>query len=206
MKALQITSLIAAGALTLAALLSTADAASSPASTAPTPIAGDFEVDGSHSSLIFRVQHMGASYFYGRFNEVSGILHLDEEDPSDSSAEVLVRAESVDTNSESRDKHVKGPDFLDAKQFPEISFVSKRVERTGGSWKMEGELTLHGTTKPITVDFEKVGEGKNRGGDRVVGFHAVFTIDRTDFGITYGPGALGAEIEMTVSLETTASK
>ena len=87
-----------------------------------------YSVDAGHSSVIFRAKHYGATNFYGRFNELSGSLTLDTDDPTKSSIELEVRAESVDTFSERRDRHLRSPDFFNAKQFPVISFKSKSVK------------------------------------------------------------------------------
>ncbi|MCB9915920.1 MAG: YceI family protein [Planctomycetes bacterium] len=199
--------LASAGAVALTLALATAPSAAALA-PAPAPAAAaapvTLTIDGVHSSMIFRIQHMDTAWFYGRFNRFGGKIQFDEEKPENSSVEFTVDATSVDTNSEQRDTHVKSPDFLDAKQFPELKFVSESVSREGGVWKASGKLTAHGVTKPLTIEFEKSGESKGRGGERVVGFHTHFDFDRNDFGITYGEGALGKRVELWVSLETKA--
>lgn len=181
-----------------------AAAPSVPTTAAAAPEA--FVVDGGHSSVLFRIQHMNAGLFYGRFNEVEGRLTLDEAQPSNSSVEVTVQAASVDTNSAKRDQHVTSPDFLDAKQFPTISFKSESVSREGGLWKAEGKLTLHGVSKPLTFEFEKTGEAEGRGGKKVIGFHAELEVDRTEFGMDYGTSSLGAKLKLIVSLEAGAAE
>ncbi|MFT7670387.1 MAG: polyisoprenoid-binding protein YceI [Planctomycetota bacterium] len=175
-------------------------------STEPTSAARTLTVDGGHSSILFRIQHMEASYFYGRFNEVEGEIVFDEEDPAKSSVALTIMADSVDSNSGKRDEHIKSPDFLDAKQFAAIEFISTKVEQKGDTWKVTGNLEFHGTQNEITVDFEKTGEGKGRGGEAVLGFLSTFTIDRTDYGMDYMIGPLGKELQLTVSLEAKGSK
>ncbi len=177
--------------------------ATAPVEVAAAPLAAEsFEVDGGHSSVLFRIKHMKVAYFYGRFNDVSGTILLDEEDPTKSTASITIKAASVDSNSEKRDEHITGPDFLDAKQFPELKFTSKSVKRDGAVWKMTGDLEMRGTRKSVSLDFEKTGEAAGRGGGTVAGFHSRFTIDRTEWGMDYmAGGPLGNEIEMTVSLE-----
>lgn len=201
-----------ASTLALAAFLTLGAAswsagASSVAASPRAPYAEEhaFKVDGGHSSVVFRVKHLGTSWFYGRFNSVEGSLVFDEAHPEACRVEVRVAAESVDTADEKRDRHVKSPDFLDARQFPELRFESRSVTHSGDTWKAKGELTLHGVTKPLEVDFQKVGEGQGFRGEEILGFHATFSIDRTDFGMDYSTEALGAEIELTVSLEVGAS-
>ena len=181
--------------------LATAPAPAPAAASAPQA----FVVDAGHSSILFRIQHMNAGMFYGRFNELEGKLTLDEAEPSNSSVEVTVQAASVDTNSTKRDQHVTSPDFLDAKQFPTISFKSEKVSREGGLWKAEGKLSLHGVTKPVSFEFEKTGEAEGRGGKKLVGFHAEVEVDRTEFGMDYGTGSLGSKLMLIVSLEASSA-
>ncbi len=182
--------------------LDAATALSTPKVSAPE----SFTVDGGHSSVLFRVEHMKTSLFYGRFNELEGQLVLDEGQPEGSSVEITVQAASVDTNDAKRDQHITGPDFLDAKQFPTISFKSEKVSREGGVWKAEGKLSLHGVTKTIALEFEQTGEGKGFKGEKLVGFHTRFEIDRTEFGMDYSSEMLGESIELTISLEAGASE
>lgn len=206
MKLFPLTGLLALACLLPLALTPAPASAGAPAASAPASKAGlNLAIDGGHSSVVFRIKHMDTSWFYGRFNRIAGGIILDEGEPSKSKASIMIIADSVDTNDEKRDQHVKGPDFLDVKQFPMLNFTSKAVEKTGDRWRVTGELELHGTKKEVAVDFEKTGEGKARGGERLVGFLGTFTIDRTDFGIEYGIGALGKEIEVTISLETKES-
>ncbi|MFT7486339.1 MAG: polyisoprenoid-binding protein YceI, partial [Candidatus Paceibacteria bacterium] len=116
--------------------------------------------------------------------------------PSKSSVEITIKTGSVDSNSKKRDEHLLSPDFLDAKQFPEMTFKSSEISQSGETWHATGILAFHGTRKEVSLDFEKTGEG-----GKLMGFHTQFTIDRTEWGIDYGTGALGKEIEIIVSLE-----
>src|SRR5262245_15621683 len=136
------------------------------------------EIDGVHSSMVFKIKHMGTANFYGRFNDISGKLVLGG-DPSKDSVEVQVKAESIDTANEKRDQHVKGPDFFNVKQFPHITFKSKSVKADGDKgYQVNGELTLHGVTKPLEVKVEMIGSSSDaRLGDRS-GFETTFTIKR----------------------------
>jgi polyisoprenoid-binding protein YceI len=193
--------LLLAGSLTLAAFNSAQ--AMAPVVTPTAPVVGAFTVDGGHSSVLFKIKHKDTAYAYGRFNQVSGTINYDSANPAKSSVTVTIPTQSVDTNSKKRDEHLLGPDFLDAKQFPELKFTSKSVKQVGDTWQAKGTMEFHGTRKEISIDFEKTGESAGRGGGKVLGFHSVFTIDRTDWGIDYGIGALGKEIEVTVSLELT---
>ena len=174
-------------------------ASSSGASAAEAEI---YAVDGTHSSVLFKVRHNDVSYFYGRFGDVSGTFSFDEEKASECSVEIEVKAESIDTRTAKLDQHLRSPDFFDAKQFPVISFKSTKVKKGKDKvYSVTGDLSLHGVTKSITVDMEHVGTADGRRG-KLMGFHTTFTIDRTDFGMNYGIGtALGSEVEMTISIE-----
>jgi polyisoprenoid-binding protein YceI len=176
-----------------------ADPAAAPALTSAGPV--ELAVDGGHSSCVFRIQHMGAAYFYGRFNRLEGSIVYDADEASKCSVELTIDAGSVDTNSDKRDQHVLSPDFLDAKQFPRMAFKSSKVEAKGGLLVATGTLELHGAKKEVTIEIEKTGVAEGRGGGRVYGFHTSFTIDRTDFGMTNMVGPLGKEVVVMVGLE-----
>jgi len=161
-----------------------------------------FDVDPVHSSVVFRINHLGVAPFYGRFNEMEGSFDLAD----GGSVSVTVMAESVDTNNENRDNHLRNPDFFNAKQFPEITFESTSVKSTGDdTYEVEGELTMLGTTKPVTATFTKIGEGeRGRFGYRA-GIETEVTIKRSDYGMTFylDNGALGDEVKLLIALEGT---
>ena len=159
-----------------------------------------FNIDSVHSTAIFRVQHLGAGNFYGRFNELEGTIDWDAEDGP--SFDVSIKIESVDSGNEALDKHLKNADFFDAKQFPTMTFKSTGAKKMGDNWKVTGEMTMHGVTKPVEVDMEFVGRADVGRGDRV-GFETTFTIKRSDFGMNWGVenGALGDATKIIVSLE-----
>ena len=174
------------------------------AAAAATPASAEavtYAVDSVHSSALFKVKHMGVSYFYGRFAEMSGTLTVDE-DPSKCSLLIEVPAESIDSGNDKLDQHLRSPDFFDAKQFPVVGFKSTKVEAgEDGGYRVTGDFILHGVTKSITVDVEKTGSADGRSG-KLIGFHTVFTIDRREFDMNYGTdGPLGSDVELTISLE-----
>jgi polyisoprenoid-binding protein YceI len=107
----------------------------------------------------------------------------------------------VDTRSDKRDQHLKSPDFFNSKQFPTITFKSNKVEGSGDSYKISGDLTIHGVTKPITVDFKKGAEGKGGGGKTVSGGEARFTIKRSDYDMKFMIGPLDDDVNIILSLE-----
>ncbi len=170
-----------------------------------TSFAGDhYSIDNTHSSMIFRVKHQNIAYFYGRFNDLKGTFLLDDAKPANSVVRVVVKAKSIDTDDKKRDKHLKSPDFFDVKQFPAIEFESTRVTKIADMehmFQVTGDLTLHGVTKEVTAMVEHTGSGKGRGGKDIAGFEAILVVNRTDFGMTYGKGALGEEVRITLSAE-----
>jgi polyisoprenoid-binding protein YceI len=161
--------------------------------------ADTFKIDPVESSVVFSVTY-GVSNFYGRFNDVSGTVVLDKADPSKSSVELTIPVESVDTHNEKRDQHLKSPDFFNAKQFPVMTFKSKQVESSGDTYKVTGDFTLHGVTKPLTLEIKKGGEGKGMEGEIRGGGETHFTIKRSDYGMNFMQGQLGDEINIVVSL------
>lgn len=164
--------------------------------------ADTYEVDASHSMIIFRAKHMGVSYNYGRFNEFSGNLAVDETDAANSMIELEVKAASVDTGNEKRDQHLRNPDFFNAKQFPVITFKSTEVKKVDeDTLEVTGDLGLHGVKKSVTVEVEITGKGKNQQGTALIGFETTFTIKRSEFGMDYGIGAVSDDIRITVSVE-----
>jgi polyisoprenoid-binding protein YceI len=173
------------------------------AAVRPASEAASFEIDAVHSSAIFKIKHVGVAYFFGRFDRMRGKLAFDEEQPEASSIRVVIDAESVNTNHDGRDRHVKSADFLNAKVHPEIVFESKRVERKEELYLVTGDLSLNGVTKEVTAKVEHTGSGDTPQGYKI-GFLATFVIDGRDFDISYiekQPGALGPEIELHVSIE-----
>jgi polyisoprenoid-binding protein YceI len=163
--------------------------------------ARSFTVDSGHSSVVFRVLHLNTAFFYGTFDKVSGSLNWDSANPANSSLEVVIDANSVDSNHPKRDEHLRSPDFFNAGEFPEITFKSKSFAKDGEKFSVTGELSFNGTTKEMTVPFEKTGEGKNMQGSAIVGGEAIFTLNRSEFGVKYGPGTLGEEVRVIVSIE-----
>lgn len=164
--------------------------------------ADTFEIDPVHTTVIFKIQHMGVSNFYGRFNDVTGSVGIDAANPTNDSLVVQVKAASLDTNNKQRDRDVTSPSFFNATEFPTISFKSTKVAKAGDGYAVTGDLTFHGVTKPITVNLTLNGPKQTPMGNRV-GFETTFTIKRTDYGIdTYvANGGLGDEVQITVSGE-----
>lgn len=165
-----------------------------------------YQQDASHSAVIFAANHAQVGYTYGRFNETEGTLEYDAENPENSSFVFTIITESVDTNNADRDDHLRSGDFFNANQFPTIDFVSTSISATGdNTFDVTGDLTLHGETQEITMPVTMTGEGTNRRGKAMIGFHSEFEIDRTDFGMNNlrqaDGGSVGDIIMLIVSFE-----
>ncbi|HEX6886382.1 MAG TPA: YceI family protein, partial [Planctomycetota bacterium] len=161
-------------------------------------------VDNVHSAVLFRTLHVGIAEAHGRFNRISdkSLIVLDP-DPAKCSVLLVVEADSVDTASENRDKHLRSGDFFNAKEFPEIVFESQEVRGQDGAWEVVGELSFHGVTKGVTAKARRVGQGEFQGKQKV-GLVAELEIDMQDFGIEMvkkNPGAVGPKVALTISLE-----
>lgn len=162
---------------------------------------GTFEVDGVHSSNVFRVKHMDVSNFYGRFSQIEGTFTLDDADPTKAAFDIKLKTASIDTASEARDKHLKSDEYFDAEKHPEIAFKSHSVKKTGaGTLEVAGELTMKGVTRPLTATVELTGVGKGFRGGVICGWETTFTVKRSDFGVGK-PEGLGDEVRITISVE-----
>ena len=163
-----------------------------------------YQIDAVHSSVLFRAKHLGVTYFYGRFNEFSGNITMDETDVSKSKVEFEVKTESVDTANKKRDQHLRSPDFFNTKQFPVITFKSTKVSVMAGQENMlevTGDFALHGVKKSITVDIEITGKTNFPQVGEVIGFLTTFDIKRSEYGFNFGMEGVNDEIQITVSVE-----
>jgi polyisoprenoid-binding protein YceI len=167
--------------------------------------AGTFKLDPAHSFIVFEVAHLDLGKAWGLFVAPTGSVTIDDADPSKSFVQVDVKVDSFDTGTPRRDDHVRGPDFFDAKQFPNAGFKSTSVKKTGdNTYEVAGEFTMHGVTKPLTVTLIKLGEKDTVApfGYRAA-FETVFKVKRTDFGITTMGQIVGDEVTLHVNLEGT---
>jgi polyisoprenoid-binding protein YceI len=166
-----------------------------PAEAAGFAAAGN-AIDGGHSSVVFKIMHKKKAPFYGVFKDVSGSFNLDAADAAKSSLEVKVKADSVDTRIGGRDTHVKSADFLSAKEFPEITFKSTAVKKTGDkAFEVTGDMTFRGVTKPVTAQVTQTDDAGK-------GLEAKFQIKRSEFGNNSAAGKdLGDEVDFIVALE-----
>jgi len=172
--------------------------------SSPAAQAADYVIDtkGAHASIQFRVQHLGYSWLYGRFNTFAGAFSYDDTNPGASKVNVTIDTASVDSNHAERDKHLRGTDFLDVDQYPKAKFVSTGVEvNADGSAKISGDFTFHGITKSITLDVKKMGEGQDPWGGYRAGFEGSTTITMADYGLTFNLGPASTEAEIILTLE-----
>ena len=164
--------------------------------------ADTYQVDPVHSSMLFKIRHLNVADFYGFFDDVSGTVSLDPANAAGSSLNLEVKTDSIDTRNPKRNQDLKGPDFFNVKQFPTITFKSTKVENAGAdAYRVTGNLTLRGVTKPLALEFKKTGEGKGMKDEYRAGGEAQFTIKRSDFGMSYMQGVLGDEVTLIISLE-----
>jgi polyisoprenoid-binding protein YceI len=166
--------------------------------------ADDYVIDtkGAHASIKFRVQHLGFSWLYGRFNEFSGNFSYDEKQPENASVEVTIKTSSVDSNHAERDKHLRSDDFLNVAKYPEAKFVSTSyTQDKDGNGVLKGNLTLNGVTKPLEIDVEFIGAGKDPWGGYRAGFEGTTRFAMADFGIVKDLGPKSKDVEMILSVE-----
>jgi len=172
-----------------------------------TAVAGTstWTIDPSHSTVEFVAKHMMITTVKGRFAEFTGTIVADEENLAGSSVDVTMQTASIDTRSEQRDGHLRSADFLDVENYPEVTFRSTRVEGTKEEFKLTGDLTIRGVTRPITLDVTFGGEGKDPWGGTRASFSAHGKFDRRDFGLTWNvaleTGGILVSNEVKINIE-----
>jgi len=167
----------------------------------PLAQAADYTVDPTHSFVQWRIQHLGYSWLYGRFNKLSGEFSHDPDKPEASRIMVEVDTASVDSNHAERDKHLRNADFLDVGTHPKAQFKSTGYTGSAQEGTMSGELTLMDVTKPVSIKVSKLGEGNDPWGGYRAGFIGTLLLDRRDFGIDYGLGAKSWTLEIELGIE-----
>ena len=149
------------------------------------PTKGTFVLDQSHTQIGFVARHLMVSKVRGRFADYEGAIVV-ADDPSESSVEVIIQAASINTNDVNRDNHVRTNDFLAVEEYPTLTFRSTKVElRPTGAWKVHGDLTVRGVTRPIVLDVEFEGVIQDPWGNQRLGFTASAEIDRNEFGVSF---------------------
>ena len=171
------------------------------AAISPAALADSYKIDPSHSFVSFKIQHLGFSVMMGRFNTIDGAFTYDPADPNSAEVSVTIDTASVDTNHAKRDKHLRDEDFLNVEKFPQATFKSTKFEEMGEKATLQGELTLHGVTRPVTLDVVHVGHGEDPWGGYRRGFSATTSIKRSDFDMTYDLGPASEEMQLEISIE-----
>jgi len=167
-----------------------------------------YQIDKVHSLAGFKIRHL-FSKTAGRFTDFGGTLHFDAAKPEDSRIEITIQAASIDTDNENRDNHLRTADFFDVEKYPTITFMSTKIEPTGEKdrFKVTGDFTMLGVTKPVTISVELLGFAEFPGMGHRGGFSASTTINRKDFGMQWnkvfdaGGTILGEEVEIDFPIE-----
>ena len=163
-----------------------------------------WKIDPAHSSVEFQVRHLGVSTVRGALTGVKGDVVLDEKDFAKSSVEAVIDANTVNTNNDARDKHLKSPDFFDVAKNPTLNFKSVKIVTDGGKKQIIGDLTLGGVTKSVTLDVDgPAPPQKGMHGGLVSGFSATGVLKRTDFnfGQKFAAPMLSDEVKFTIDVE-----
>jgi polyisoprenoid-binding protein YceI len=168
-----------------------------------------WKIDPAHSAAEFAVRHMMVSTVRGGFRNITGTIDYDPEHVEKAVVEATIEVgQMTSTGVPDRDKHLKSPDFLNAAEYPTITFKSKKVEKTGAdSARITGDLTIRGTTREVVFDAEHIGQVTSPYGQTVTGFEGSLTINREDFGLTWnmvveGGGVLvGKEVKISLAVE-----
>jgi polyisoprenoid-binding protein YceI len=155
-------------------------------STATEILSGNYAIDPAHSRIGFVARHAMITKVRGSFNEFEGTGHFDGDDPANSRFELTIQAASIDTRNADRDAHLRSNDFFDMDTYPQIRFVSTSVERVDDeNYRVTGDLTIKGVTKPVSVDFEFTGAAVDPFGNHRIGLEGTTTVNRKDWGLNW---------------------
>ncbi|HVN28811.1 MAG TPA: YceI family protein [Candidatus Binataceae bacterium] len=170
--------------------------------------AATWDLDPAHTNISFSVKHMMLSNVTGSFDKFSGTITANDDDPKSVAIEVTIDASSVDTHNEKRDGHLKSPDFFDVAKYPTITFKSAKIEPDGDNkWKVTGDLTMHGVTKPVTLEVTGPTPEVNVMGAPHRAAEATTTINRQDFGVAFnktldnGGLVVGNDVAITINVD-----
>ena len=166
-------------------------------------------LDPTHSEVQFKVKHLVISTVTGAFKSFEGSLETDSEDFQNAKVNITLDVNSIDTNQEQRDGHLKSGEFFDAETYPKISFSSTSLTKDGGDYKLTGDLTIKDVTKPVTLDVEFGGSAADFYGNTKAGFDVTGKINRKEFGLTWdgvteaGSIVVGEDIKLQASVQFT---
>lgn len=191
----------------LAASVRAAEPANAPAASGSASRLSEWTIDPAHTRVGFEVGHMVVSSVEGEFTKFSGQVLLDEQDPTRSRLAFAAEVASIDTGNADRDEHLRSPDFFDATKFPKLEFESTAITKSGSGYAIRGELTIHGMTRPVTLDATLSQAVANPWGKQVRAARVTGKIARQDFGLSWnktldqGGMLVGDEVAIEVKLE-----
>ena len=171
------------------------------------PQTGTWILDPSHSSVEFVVRHLVVSKVKGHFEDFAGTITIDPADPLASTVESTIQVASIDTRDDQRDAHLRSPDFFDVERFPTITFRSTGLRPDGADHEVDGELTIKGVTRPVTMTLEYNGTSPDPWGGVRAGFSAETEVNRRDFGLDFdvkldsGSALVGEKIKIHLEVE-----
>jgi polyisoprenoid-binding protein YceI len=174
-------------------------------------LSGDYTIDTAHSRVGFVARHAMVTKVRGSFDEFEGSIHIDGDNPENSSGRVTIQAKSINTRNSQRDDHLRSNDFLDMDNQPEITFASTGIKQTGDAeFVVSGDLSIRGVTKPVEIAFEYTGTATDPFGNERLGLEGSVVINRKDFGVSWnaaleGGGVLVSE-KVTLEIEVSAIK
>ena len=167
-----------------------------------------WEIDSSHSGIHFSVRHLVIAKVRGQFSRWTGAVQVPDGDFTRASLEVAIDAASIDTGVADRDAHLRSADFLDVERFPELTFTSTQVERAGQDrLRVNGQLTIKGVTRDVTLDVEHLGLAKDPWGNERAAFTARTSVDRREFGLTWnqaletGGVLVGERVDIEIEIQ-----
>ena len=173
----------------------------------------EWNIDPAHSTAQFTVRHMGISNVTGNFTKVTGTVQLSDKDITQSQVTATIDVNSVDTRVQMRDNDLRSPNFFDAAKYPTIEFKSKKIVNNSGKLQLIGDLTIHGTTREVTLDMDPpTPEITDAWGNQRRGFSATTQINRKDFGLTWnnllksGEAVVGDNVKIQLDVEITKKK
>lgn len=170
-----------------------------------------WKIDPTHSEIGFRVKHMMFTNVNGKFENYDADITFDENAFENASLKFSAAIQSINTNNSERDNHLKSADFFDAEQFPQLTFESTSIEPTDGAYEVKGNLTMHGVTKPVTLQTEYSGVMRDPWGNNKVGLQITGKINRKDFGLNYnaaletGGVLIGEQVHVNIEIQLAES-
>lgn len=181
--------------------------------TATSTALAPWQIDASHTDVEFSVRHLMISNVKGRFSGVTGMVDYDPTHPGEVALEVSISVASVDTRSEQRDTHLRSADFFDVEHYPEMTFKAHRIEgHITGEFKLPGDLTIRGVTRPVTFAVTAEGRGDDPWGNERLGFSATAEVNRLEFGLHYNPAleaggvVVGEKVKIVINTELMRAK